>query len=153
MKMSIYAGPPLLAALDESDRTGCHGNRSSRINSIAERYLHIVDRDCPALSEAQWCAICDALNGYWIDAGDIGLGVRLAWAEVEDADRLNGLGKKWGIDATALARRLRDGTAGEQVAIAEVVQRFWRRSELPAKEALIAAGAKIEALAVKPIEE
>ena len=138
MKMSIYAGQPIQRALE-----GHNKNRSGRLNTVAERYAYVVQRDCPALTEAEWCAICDALNGYWLDGGDSGAGVRLAWAEIEDADRLDGLGAKWDVDANALALRLRDATAGQQVAVAEVVQRFWQRPELPTAEALRLAGARI----------
>lgn len=139
MKIPIYAGPPIVRVLE-----GHQDQRSARLNSVAERYLDIVSRDCPALSEAEWCAICDALNGYWMGAGDAA-GVRLAWAEIEDADRLSGLGEKWGVDAQAIAGRLREYTAGQQVAVAEVVQRFWSHPDLPAREALELAGARIEA--------
>ena len=83
-------------------------------------------------------------SGYWMDAGD-GLGVRMAWAEISDADRLDGLGKKWGIDAEALAQRLRAMSAGAQVAVAEVVQRFWLHPDLPTHEALAQAGARVAA--------
>lgn len=138
MKISIYAGAPIQRVLD-----GFNDNRSGRLNTVAERYAYIVDRDCPTLTEAQWCAICDALNGYWMDSGDSGAGVRLAWAEVEDADRLNGLGDKWDVDARDLSAQLRDMTAGQQVAVAEVVQRFWGHSDLPTHEALDKAGARM----------
>ena len=138
MKISVYAGAPIQRALE-----GHSDNRSGRLNTVAERYTYIVERDCPVLSEAQWCAICDALNGYWLSGGDSGAGVRLAWAEIEDADRLGGLGARWGVDALALAAWLREATAGQQVAVAEVVQRFWQHPDLQAREALELAGAKL----------
>ena len=138
MRLSIYAGTPLQRVLE-----GHEDNRSGRLNTVAERYAYIVSRDCPALTEAAWCAICDALNGYWLKGSDSDSGVRLAWAEIEDADRLNGLGDKWDIDARALAKMLRNCSAGQQVAVAEVVQRFWRHTDLPADEALLLAGARI----------
>lgn len=136
-RMSIYAGPPILAAL-----AGHEDRRSARLNTIAVRYLDIVRRDCPPFTEAEWSAICDALNGYWMGAGGDS-GIRLAWAEILDADRLDGLGRKWGADAEALALRLRDATTGQQTAVAEVVERFWARADLPTRQALEAAGARI----------
>ena len=132
MRLSIYAGPPLQRVLEGHD-----DNRSGRLNTVAERYAYIVSRDCPALPEAAWCAICEALMG------DSGVGVHLAWAELDSADRLSGLGDKWDVDIAALVKMLRDGTAGQQVAVAEVVQRFWRHTDLPADEALLLAGARI----------
>ncbi|HCZ49108.1 MAG TPA: hypothetical protein DCZ11_08895 [Gammaproteobacteria bacterium] len=135
-RITIYAGPPLQQVLAGNE------GRSARLNTVAERYLDVVRRDCPGLTEAEWCAICDALNGYWME-GCENIGVRTAWAEIADADRLNGLGEKWGVDAQALAARMRDMTAGAQVALAEVVERFWQRPELPAAEALAQAGASV----------
>lgn len=137
MKLSIYAGEPIQQALDG------HDNRSGRLNTVAERYLDVVRRDCPALTEQEWCAVCDALNGHWWEGGDGGVGVRMAWASVSDADRLDGLGAKWGVDAQALAARMQCMSAGEQVALAEVVERFWQHCELPAAEALAKAGARL----------
>lgn len=136
MKLSIYAGAPIQRALDGYE------NRSGRLNTVAERYLDIIARDCPALTEAEWCAVCDGLNGYWMEGG-ANLGVRMAWAEVADADRLTGLGAKWGVDALALAEHMQCMSAGAQAALAEVVERFWQRPELPAAEALAQAGARI----------
>lgn len=135
MKLSIYAGAPIQRALEGYE------NRSGRLNTVAERYIDIIARDCPALTEAEWCAVCDALNGYWMEGGD--MGIRMAWAEVADADRLTGLGKKWGIDAQALAEHMQCMSAGGQAALAEVVERFWQRPELPTREALERAGARI----------
>lgn len=134
MKISIYAGQPIQAVLE-----GHADNRSGRLNTICERYADIVRRDCPMLTEAEWCAICDALNGYWMDAGDT-LGVRFAWAELLDCE---GLGEKWGVDVPTLAARLRESGAGAQVAVAEVVQRFWQHADLPRRDALHRAGARL----------
>jgi hypothetical protein len=65
---------------------------------------------------------------------------RHLWAEVEDADRLDGLGAKWGIDAHALAARLRDLSPGARMAILDAVERFWTHADLPTDEALRRAG-------------
>lgn len=142
-RASIYIGEPLARLLDG------HENRSGRLNTVAERYLDIVARDCPALTRAEWCAVCDALNGYWMEGGS-NLGVRMAWAEVSDADRLNGLGRKWNVDAEALADRMRDMSSAEQVALAEVVEIFWRHTSLDTDAALAKAGARIAPAGQKP---
>lgn len=134
-KLSIYAGEPMALAL-----TGHDDNRSGRINTVCDRYLQIVAHDSPTWTLAQWSAVCDALNGCWLsDEANI----RFAWAEVADADRLNGLGAKWGLDAIALAEQIRAMTHGQRVALIEIVERFWQRTDLPTAEALKSAGAKI----------
>lgn len=135
MKLSIYAGPPIQALL-----AGFEDNRSGRLNTVAERYTAIMAAHTPALTELEWCAVCDALNGHYMDAGDGLLGVRYAWASVADCE---GLGEKWGIDQAALVERLRALDVAGSVALAEVVQRFWRHSDLPRREAFALAGARI----------
>lgn len=134
MKISIYAGEPIQRVLDGFD------NRSGRLNTVAERYLDIIRRDCPALTEAEWCALCDALNGYMASDGSA---VRMAWAEIADAGLIDGIGEKWEVDAQALAQRMRLMTAAEQTAIVEVTEAFWRHSDLPRRQALKLAGARI----------
>lgn len=134
MKISIYAGRPLAALLED------HENRSGRINAVADRYLGIVEHHAPEMTEAEWCAVCDALNGYWITDR---AGVRAMWAEIYDGDRINGLGEKWGADAIALAERVREMPFAELVALAEVVERFWQHAELPTADGLAKAGARI----------
>ena len=134
-RLSVYAGEPIALVL-----TGHDENRSARLNNVADRYLQIVGHDSPTWTEAQWSAVCDALNGCWLSDE---ASIRFAWAEVADADRLNGLGAKWGIDATALAAEIRDMTHGQRVAVVEIVERFWRHCELPTLAALKQAGAKI----------
>ena len=68
------------------------------------------------------------------------LAVRYAWASVADCE---GLGEKWDVDADALAQRLRTAPLAEQVSVAEVVQRFWAHPDLPTREALETAGARV----------
>jgi len=137
-RIHVYVGEPLARLLDGAE------NRSGRLNTLAERYLEIVRRDVPELAEAEWCALCDALDGYWME-GAPEPGLRFAWASIADADRLDGLGDKWGVDAQALAARVRDLPTGALVALAEVVERFWRLqpSGRTAREDLEAAGAWI----------
>lgn len=134
-KLSIYAGEPMALIL-----AGFGENRSGRLNTVCDRYLQIVAHDGPTWTLAQWSAVCDALNGIWLSDE---ASVRYAWAEVADADRLNGLGPKWGVDAVALVEQIRTMTHGQRVALIEIVERFWQRTDLPTAEALKSAGAKI----------
>jgi len=117
--------------------------RSGRITTILLRYREMVASSTPALTEAEWCAVCDALNGTILDARAGADPLRLLWAEIADADRLDGLGAKWGIDAPALVTRLQEMGYPELVAVAEVVARFWSRTDLPRLEALRQAGARL----------
>ena len=133
-RYNIYAGEPFELAVNGHDE-----NRSGRVNIICDRYLQIVADESPDWSIEKWSAVCDGLNGYWM-ADQIS--VRSAWAEIADFE---GLGKKWGIDQEALAAEIRAMSTAQKVALIEIVERFWKNSELPTDEALKQAGAKIKA--------
>ena len=135
-KFSIYAGDHVQLVLEG------HDNRSGRLNDVAELFALVVERDCPELSEPQWFAVCDALSPDTHPASM----ARIGWAWVRLAARLDGLGDKWGIDAFSLADQLRNSTAGQMVAVAEIVDRYRRHIKMPgmtASEALRLAGARI----------
>jgi hypothetical protein len=87
------------------------------------RYHEVVRQSVPALTESEWMACCDALNGVWLCDPLTGPGT--LWAEIADADVLNGLGVKWGIDAQELARRLRAAPYASALAVIDVVERLW----------------------------
>jgi len=72
------------------------------------------------LTENEALAICDVLNGTWLDA----LTAHLLWAEVEDAQE-DGVAEKWSIDAPDLVARLRAIGPTAQLAICDAVER-WR---------------------------
>lgn len=104
---------------------------SGRMNNVIIRYGEIMRQECPAFTVSEWSAICDALNSCWLQAEGPGTDpARFIWAEIADADRLDGLGVKWGIDAAGLASRIQAMRYSEQCAIVDVVARFWKSSEL-----------------------
>jgi len=137
-RLRINAGPPVQAAM----RAGGNEYPSGRLNAIAERYLAIVEEQRPALARQEWLAIFDVLNGAALDdirAESDSRGVP-SWAgiaiEIADADRLHGLGGKWGIDAQALARRIAAMPETARIAVVETAERFWRLCRLPDSQAL-----------------
>lgn len=106
------------------------------------RYRTLLDHALAdlRLTEAEASAICDVLNGTWL--------LEDTWRhiamEVEDGDRLNGLGRKWGIDGRALARRLSECSLVELCAIADASERFWAAvgdgDQRSTREQLVAVG-------------
>jgi hypothetical protein len=128
-RIHVYLGEPLRRLLDARATEEAGYTASSLVNTVADRYQEMVRRSMPALSEREWMACADALNGVWLssDAGGASLTLATVWAEIADADRLNGLGEKWGIDAQALARRLREAPYAEVVAVVDVVETLWSR--------------------------
>lgn len=89
------------------------------------------------LTEAEASAIADANNGALLMSPACWLAVA---ANVADADRLSGLGERWGVDAADLARRIHAAGRGVQFALAWASARFWRRTDLPTPQALIESG-------------
>lgn len=111
---------------------------SGRLTTVMLRYGEILSRSCPSMSLAEWSAIMDACNGLY-QGSDVGAPAFI-WAEIADAE---GLREKWGIDQSALSDRLRKLPYPAQVAVSEVVERFWRSKEDDRTERLKRAGAVI----------
>ncbi|MCA3302441.1 MAG: hypothetical protein INF98_09750, partial [Roseomonas sp.] len=121
---------------------------SGRITETALRYRALLDAAVPDLTESQWCAICDALNGYWLvmESSDRWSDpVLSAWANVQDAEA-DGLGEKWNVDVGGLAHLLGAMPYVQQAAVCDVVRRFWKHpklNDLPTAELLRQAGAHL----------
>lgn len=120
-KLGVYMSEPLERLVKDRE---AQDSLSGRLSTAADRYLEICDRHKPELSEAEWNACRDALNGCWM--ADT-MSVESVWASIYDADRLDGLGKKWGIDAKALAIRIRDMPLVEKIALIEAVESWWAK--------------------------
>jgi hypothetical protein len=118
-KLGVYMSPAMEAVVKDRES---HDTLSGRLGTVAERYLKIVQRHKPTLTEAEWNACRDALNGVWLREAEH---LTFVWAEIADSDRLEGLGKKWGIDAQALAERVRAMPYAELVALIESVESWW----------------------------
>jgi hypothetical protein len=119
-RFSIYAGQPIQALLThvQSD------SRSGRLNTVAERYLVIVRATLAGLqfTAPEWCAIVaanrDVCDPTWSQV----------WAAVAEAgDR----SEQWGVDADALVLRLRRLPVAGQIAVTEVIERFWSQARQP----------------------
>lgn len=139
-RLSIYSGAPLEAAL------ACLGeiyaeNKSGRINTVCERYLAMVSDELGrlVLTKNEWCAVMDANNGVEQFTGMGSMPVML-WANVHDSPEL---GEKWDVDQAALVSKLQHLPKSTLIAVQEVCDRFWSRTEKPTDEALAAAGVMV----------
>lgn len=134
-RFTIYAGGPLLAALADTRDDEDGGNRSGRLATVCERYRGIISHELATLDLTfrEWCAVLDALNGYWSDAYSL----PYIAAEVAEAPEL---GEKWGIDQAALVGRIAALPLSGKAAIVEAAARFWARSEMETPLAMAAAG-------------
>jgi hypothetical protein len=104
---------------------------SARLAEIVEDYTAMVSRAkkevAPLLSEAEWNYLRDMLNGTIVDAG-ADFAAYLAM-DVEDANRLDGLGEKWEIDASALAQKLKSLSFFHGYAIIKAVDEWWAKND------------------------
>lgn len=116
-RLAIHAGPPLDQVLE-----GFDGNRSGRLNSVAERYIDVMADEVrrAGLSVAEWSAVFDTLNGAQIEAA--GPDWQLAWASVMDNPELD---EKWGVDHQALGLKLKALSVAGRAAVWDLAARFW----------------------------
>ncbi len=73
------------------------------------------------LSEQEACLIVDACNGLLVEPHTVGL----LWAQIDDAIRLDGLDRKWGVDGPALVEKIRRWTYAENLAVQDAAERAW----------------------------
>lgn len=135
-RFTIYAGEPVAAIL-----AGFEDNRSGRINQVADSYRMLIEEAVPVLTEAEWSATLDALNGSWLQDETH---LRLMWASIADSAP-DGLADKWGVDLDALAGKVRGMSIAQLLALREIVWRFWNSvdgSDKPVGDLLRDCGAK-----------
>ena len=116
---------------------------SNRVCAILDRYEVLLRGQQPSFARYEWMLILAACNGWatWAEAGEslmIGLAV-----EVADHVRMNRGHEQWDLteeQGLDVARRLAEMPAIQRIAVVELVERFWRRHELPTDEAMKAAG-------------
>lgn len=119
---------------------------SGRINSIIVRYGAIMAKECPELATNEWMMICDILNGTILEADSRDADpARFLWADIAESGQLDGMAAKWEIDTDALSQKVRNMAYSQQVAIVEVICRFWKghSNNDSYAEVLKDAGAKI----------
>lgn len=111
----------LLADMDERPNAALHwlvGQLTLLLPQEVERI---------GLSRDEWRAVADAGNGLYMGPDDP-TAVRLLWAEVADACRLDGLAERHGIDGAALVERLRALSPLQSLVVAAAIKTFWRHA-------------------------
>lgn len=100
---------------------------SGRVGFLVGAADEVAKSECPALPVAVWCALADANNGtiYSYEQG----------AEFVVSGMTHNLfdygpNNQFGIDAEDWARRIRKMRFAEQLAVFEVVRRFWTKRDV-----------------------
>lgn len=113
-----------------SSRSGPSIDRSTALRILLGWYDEIVTKERPELSENEWMAIRDALNGTWLLAEHGHLGLITSGLPFEIADSLeDGIAEKWSIDGPGLVKKLTDLNFAARVAVIDDVIRFWADAE------------------------
>jgi hypothetical protein len=117
--MAFRLDPQRRATLQaEADARGTGISEVMRVH--LDRYHELAWRDLPALREAEWCAVFEAMGAPPIQvAGVEWIGATVARG-IENGD----LARKWKIDATGVASRARAWTFGQQCAVTDAAIRF-----------------------------
>lgn len=102
--------------------------RATIINRDLERYYEAL-KDTRRLLSQKFDAkelglILDNLNGTLM--GET-YGVRLIYANVEDAITYESIDRKWGVDGDALVVKLKALSFVENAALADAAERWWNR--------------------------
>lgn len=131
--------PIVFRAVDEltADLTARTGANSLGLTAQRdlERYYALLAAELRtvSLTAAEALLIADALNGTLWEPHTI----RLLWAGVDDAIRLDGLAEKWQVDGAALVAKLRALTPGQTVAVIDAVERAWQADSDDLRERLV----------------
>lgn len=114
-RLTVYPDPRALVVLGQSAPT---------LNRALESWARVVGEATEELklSRSQWNYLADCLNGHVFDSltGPGALG-----AEVRDAERYDGFGEKWDVDAVALAEITTALSWEATAAVIAAVQFFW----------------------------
>ena len=123
-KKSIYFREDILSKLPQTQ-----GNLSGAIDKHLRRLWALCDIALSQLhnrfSQTEMSLIIDVLNGTIMPEEAIRHWPALLAQDVEDGCRLDGLDKKWGVDASALSSKVESLTTLEGVALVMFAERFW----------------------------
>ena len=94
--------------------------------AVSHRYLSMICRYIPSLSDREWGVIFDVLRRPWTAEPHLVARIPRAAATALETDRLD---IKWGVDGRRLLTRLNRTSYAERLAIAEMTMAFYHRLE------------------------
>ena len=116
-RIHLYLGPMTEAILRQSAAP-----LSSRIEEVCRRYDLLIRAAVPSdFTGVEWIVLLQALRNGADGAEEMIWQRLMGWAFLH-GDRVH---QTYSIDATAIARRVRDGGAAMSAAILEMVERYW----------------------------
>ncbi|HAY21369.1 MAG TPA: hypothetical protein DCY27_04225 [Desulfobacterales bacterium] len=118
---SVYIRRNILSEFTARGGSSVTINRDlTRLYALYRRAI----REVP-LAEKEACLIVDALNSSLFDANS----ASVLHTNIEDACRLDGLGKKWEVDCGDLVEKLRGISPFHCMALIDAAECWWNLSE------------------------
>lgn len=126
------AGGTVSVIIREAERAYNYGFSPYKISESLAELQMIRKRSMSELKGVftpnEWSYMADALNGTIITPEFRCIPGALI-ASVEDSDRYDGLGEKWGVDVKKLTYKIEDLTAAQVDAVFARVEAFWDSEE------------------------
>ena len=93
------------------------------LRQLAERYLSVVRRSVPELTEREWCVIFEVLGPSWTAGEYQSLRIGPAVAAAISGSEVD---QKWGVNGQDLISRIAQLPYAGLVAVGEVTEAFWK---------------------------
>jgi hypothetical protein len=126
------AGGVLNTIVNEAERAYKYGISPYKISESLAELQMIRKRSISELkgrfTKAEWSYMADSLNGTIVTPEFRCIPGALV-ASIEDSDRYDGLGEKWGVDVKKLTYKIEDLTAAQVDAVFARVEAFWDSEE------------------------
>jgi hypothetical protein len=143
LKRSTYYADDVLIALDLSENSA--ESMSGRVGFMIMAAAKAATDNCPPLTLDEWCAVVESCNGmFWnYEQGPEAVVSGMAHNLFDSAEEGD---EKWDVDCAALAKRIARLPFVQQLAIFEVVHKYWSKPRTAGggfKEAFEAIGANV----------
>lgn len=125
-RTTLYLTPTLARMKQRVEAGDLLGGLSRHLEWTVAMYEHICRESLPQLTPRQWQALRAALNGIWMWEPYEVMPQRIA---VEVSDSVGRDVESCGADIESLALACAQMTPAEAVAVAEVISRWWQRTD------------------------
>ena len=120
-RKSIYVPDSQISALYRLLSMRGDSEVSRTLDTAIERYLAVIWNSLPDFSTAEWCMVLDSQLGVWVSDEP---GVLLVGETTLETMDVDGLDKKWGVQAGRMREIMADLTYAEKQAICEFIEIF-----------------------------
>ena len=123
-RSSVYLQQSIIDALELPERSESDESMSARMSFMIDVAYKIGNESDPNLTQNEWLAICDALNGHWYSY-ERGVESVLRSAIMSIHDSFIELDEKWSVDCRALAIKIAEMSLAQRFSVVQIARRFW----------------------------